>query len=453
MSHASNHTDPETESMIAAHEVIFSFIANHTGSVINDTQSVRSHIVLLVLNYLVHLFNVTLDAEGEPVDRVYREMESVDRILSYISNHKETFINDTQIEALETSFERILSFWSPIVQCVLYSTVTDIIIYALCGLGIIANTVAFHVFGKLRHKNSSTLLLRALAVMDSLFLIFSILTAKSAAKSHKIFSAKYFSPVHVAFQISAVWTSILLGINRYIVVCHPLKASRWCTIGIARKQLTIVVFLSVICVFPRFFEIQSIQVVGSNKFLASEIKPWAKNYYYHVIYRQTLFMILVVIVPLLLQLLFSIRLGVALHAARRVRREMGGGLNDGDKYVTRLILGVLVVFIICYIPRAINNVWWMVHGEGLVGCGFFLYYYGPISRILVILNSSVNCVIYIVFNPNFRKTLQNVISCRMPLICFWNRKGCNFSDMIETDIIITSIIIIILLLLLLLLLL
>ena len=428
MSHASNHTDPETESMMAAHEVIFSFIANHTGSVINDTHSVRSHIVSLVWNYWEELHNGTL----------FGTVKSVDRILSYISNYKETFINDTQIEALKTSFEYILSFLSPTVHCILYNTVTDIIIYALSSLGIIANIVAFHVFGKMGHKNSSTLLLRALAVMDSLFLIFSILTVKTSARSHIVFSTKYFRPVLFALQISAVWTSILLGINRYIVVCHPLMASRWCTIGIARKQLAIVVFLSVICVFPQFFEIQSVHVAGSSK-VSRDMKPWAKNYYYHVIYRQTLFMILVVIVPLLLQLLFSIRLGVALHAARRVRQEMGGGVNDGDKYVTRLVLGVLVVFIICYIPKAINNVSWMVHGESLVRCGFFLYYYQAISWIFVILNSSVNCVIYIVFNPNFRKTFQKFISCRIYLICSWNRKGCKYNDMRETAIIITII--------------
>ena len=40
-----------------------------------------------------------------------------------------------------------------------------------CGLGLFGNTVAFIVFSKGRHKNSVLILLRSLAVADSLYLI------------------------------------------------------------------------------------------------------------------------------------------------------------------------------------------------------------------------------------------------------------------------------------------
>ena len=386
------------DSYQSAYARIFSFVKNHTGSVINDTQDTRSHIVSLISNHIKQVSNGT----------IFDVMESVDHILSYISNHKESMMNDSRIEDVNTSFERLLSLWSQAAACVLYTNVTDIIIYAICGLGIIANIVAFHVFGKMGHKNSSTLLLRALAVMDSLFLVFSILTMKTSAQNYYTISTLYFRPVRSTSQIFAVWTSILLGINRYLVVCRPFMAPRWCTLGIARKQLAIVVCLAIIYVLPRFFAIESIQAIGGpqDKNLSITFKPWANSYYYNIIYREASFMLLVFIVPLLLQLLFSIRLGVALRNARRMRQEMGASMHNGDQYATRLVLGILIVFIVCYIPFAVNKVLWMVHDENMTRCGFFLYYYRAISRIFVVLNSSVNCLIYIIFNPHFRETLH-----------------------------------------------
>ena len=387
--------------------IIWSFITNHTGSVIiNDAQDVRSHLVSVIWNHREELINGTL----------FDVVESVEHILSCISYHEESLINDTEIEALKTAFEGILPLLSRNVGCMMYFTVMDSISYALCGLGILANTLAFNMFGKMGYKNSNTMLIRTLAVIDSLFLLLSIFTGRTSSKSYYPYALSlYIQPVRIASQIFAVWTSILLGINRYIVVCRPLMASSWCTISRVKKQLIIVLCWAVIYVIPLFFEVESTQAVGRPEYeVYVTYKPWAINYYYAVIYQNALPMIFVSIVPLLLQVLFSILIGIALLEARRRRQEMGANITNGDHYVTRLVLGVLIVFIVCYIPVTVSIVLRMVQGNNGIRCGSFLFYYHQIALIFVLLNSSVNCLIYITLNPNFRKTLRlNVVSCRI----------------------------------------
>ena len=413
------------------------------------SKSIDLNVILVILDHLHRSddpsLNVSQDAMSHRASLIWNQLEeevgnptsidilnAVDEILSSMSYHanENPYIADL-LQAIKRHRDHMSSFWSKRYDCILYNTITEIIVYAICGIGIIANTVAFNIFRKMGHKNSCTILLRALAIMDSLFLIFSLLTVKTRAKSYFTFSQMYLSPVRNAFQIFAVWTSVLLGVNRYIVVCRPFMASRWCAISATKKQLAAMMVLIVILVFPTFFEINSIQDLDGgphDKLFEITRKPWAENYYYHIIYRQALFMIVLFIAPLLLQLMFSIRLGAALNAARRVRQEMTGNIDNGDKYVTRLVLGVLVVFITCYIPMAVQNVLLMIHGKVSVSCGHALFYYRAIAEIFVKINSAVNCLLYIICNPNFRKALKNIIPCRNSNGRTWNSYECSFSD-------------------------
>ena len=61
-------------------------------------------------------------------------------------------------------------------DCIQYVFITNTIITgALCALGIMGNRMAFDIFRKIGHRNSSTTLSQALALMDSLVLLFTLL--------------------------------------------------------------------------------------------------------------------------------------------------------------------------------------------------------------------------------------------------------------------------------------
>ena len=109
-------------------------------------------------------------------------------------------------------------------------------------LGLIGNGIAFCTFGKMCNRNASTYLLRALAVVDSIYLIVFLLghgTPFSVLEAMGSFQDYFLFIISVMFDINhttTVWTILLVGVHRYIVVCHPLRAARLCTVGNARKH-------------------------------------------------------------------------------------------------------------------------------------------------------------------------------------------------------------------------
>ena len=275
---------------------------------------VRSDLVSLASNFVELVMNGTNDVTGD--------------ILTHISNHRESVMNDTDVENVRTSFACILSFYSDleksvnVTDCLLFDATILLIIGIVSGLGIIGNVASFFIFGKMAHQNSSTLLLRALAVMDSTFLLFAILVCCGNLGIYSAFSLLYFRPAFYAIQIIAVWTSVLLGVNRYIVVCRPFLDSRVCTVSNVWKQLAVVIFLSLLYAFPSFFEIETVNLEPNDDNDTTDpirFRPRAENYYYDVIYRSILNTTLLFAAPLLVQLICSIRLSITLYAARRDR--------------------------------------------------------------------------------------------------------------------------------------
>ena len=301
-------------------------------------------------------------------------------------------------------------------QCFQYIFIVNTIVSGtLCALGMTGNCIAFYIFKKIGHRNSNTLLLQALASMDSFLLLFIILCYSMNICSmdscntgyYFVYSTIFIRPLVKAAHTATVWTSVLLGINRYIVVCRPLMAATQCTVDNARKQIAIVWLISLIYACPQFFEAEVINESSRDNTTVVSIatRPWARHYHYQVIYIDISSLVLAFIVPLVLQLMLSIRLSAALYTATRAHREMSGNMSDVDKQVTRLVLGVLIVFLICHTPVAINNLLWMVQGGILVCCGDYLFYYQQIALMFMVLNSALNCFIYIVLNATFRRTL------------------------------------------------
>ena len=448
MSHISNHTESVTgdsiiETFISAYMLIIPYITNLTESVINETNvhdDIR-HVTSFIANHRIILFNGTtteLEVVGNSISRLSEYIVKHNKLMnatytdgvatsfadmaSFVLNHAESMGNSSQNEfifmkhLISTLIRRRSRFVCNGPECII-----SIIGGVVGGIGIIGNVVAFNVFGMMGHENVIIVLLRALAMTDSTFLLLAIIhtTLCDLHRGCYVVSNLYFRPAFIAAQITTVWTSVLLGINRYIVVCRPFMASRWCTLNVARKQLVVVVFLALMYALPRFFEGEKDEQIVSfalNVSFSREtfvFKPWAKNYYYMIIYQDLLYMISLFVAPMLLQLILSIRLGATLYAARRERQEMGANVSNGDKYVTHLVFCVLIAFLICYTPVAINSMLWMAHGKITMGGNTFLHYFQPIALAFAVLNSSVNCMIYVTVNPTFRKTLTNMLFRRM----------------------------------------
>ena len=78
-----------------------------------------------------------------------------------------------------------------------------------------------------------------------------------------------------------------------------------------------------------------------------------------------------------------------------------------DTRVTSMVLALLAVFLVCHIIWWIKNFLFMLLPHTFFHTMWFHYaVFG--SDIILVLNSSVNCLIYFVHISEFRRTLQKI---------------------------------------------
>ena len=310
-------------------------------------------------------------------------------------------------------------------DCTLYNIVTNTIIIGLLGpFGLIGNILAFVTFGRIAKQNAFTVLFRALAIADTLLLlsfmsyyvpvaIESYISVQVVTESytnssfpllHKahIYAKRHAFPAALTAQAITVWISVLLAINRHTAICKPLKAPSLCTVSNARKQLCSVLGLSLVLMSPRFVE-TFIKIENNEEDL--HYRPWAQQSWYPYL-SWTVFMLFFYIIPFGVILILGIKAIIALRSTKGepIRRHTQN--DKSDNHVTRLVLVIILVFLICQTPALVNTILGIILSDDSNVCGRFRFYFYKIANIFVILNSSINCVIHIVFNRTFRETLR-----------------------------------------------
>ena len=319
--------------------------------------------------------------------------------------------------------------------CKLYSFVVYTLIVGLfCVVGLIGNSVTFFVFLKDKLKTSTSFLFQGISVIDSFLLltvfpIYCIPPFVDYTDWYKNYydygyaiALVYVFPLAFIAQTATVWATVLVALNRYIAVCKPYAAARLCTVRQAKVQLSAVLIGSVLYNITKFAEIRldSEQVAavdgnGTSSAAKGALLPQytdlGQNMFYLIIYGNIFYLIFMLSLPLLMLTILNIRLMRALKELSRKRAEMQSARQQQDNNVTLVLIVVIIVFTICQSPALATQILWNILSDSARDCGGFQYYFSRISNLLVIVNSSVNFVIYYSFNTRFRQVLRQLMPC------------------------------------------
>jgi len=132
----------------------------------------------------------------------------------------------------------------------------------LAVMGVVGNIVSFFVLCHMRKSKlrAVTTMLQALAVSDTLVLVFGLLARSLrmviGRRYTPILNLMYpwLMPIIYILRLANIWLTVWLTFDRYIAVCHPLHAQRLCTTKKTSIQILGVSLLSVLFSLPRFFE-------------------------------------------------------------------------------------------------------------------------------------------------------------------------------------------------------
>ncbi|CAL1676797.1 unnamed protein product [Lasius platythorax] len=149
---------------------------------------------------------------------------------------------------------------------------SDFIVYGifinLIGLfGIFGNAISMIILSRPQMKSSINYLLIGLARCDTVLIIIAVLIYGLPAISTYtglLFDYKfivypkiirYLYPLACIAQFVTVYLTLTVTLERYIAVCHPLKARSFCTYGRAQVAVVVIVIFAFIYNLPKFWEI------------------------------------------------------------------------------------------------------------------------------------------------------------------------------------------------------
>ncbi|OAD62574.1 Allatostatin-A receptor [Eufriesea mexicana] len=281
------------------------------------------------------------------------------------------------------------------------------IFFGMIGiLGLVGNSLVVIVVAANPGMRSTTnILIINLAVADLLFVIFCIpFTATDFVLPYWPFGNIWCKMVQYLIIVTAyasVYTLVLMSLDRYLAVVHPISSMSWRTENHAIIAICIAWAMIFALSTPAFFvHGEDTNDSSSSNLTACRILPeysWPSF--------QMTFFLMSYLLPLMLICYFYVCMLIRLWRGDRVSAEG----RRGRKRVTRLVFVVVGVFAFCWCPIQVI----------LVTKSFNVYplklatiMFQIASHILAYTNSCVNPILYAFLSDSFRKAFRKIIYCR-----------------------------------------
>ena len=194
------------------------------------------------------------------------------------------------------------------------------------------NMLTIIILTKRAMRSSTNYYLTALAIWDSVVLICSLMmiglqelpNMENYTFSVYPYVVSYLYPLALIAQTATIWLTVSFTVERYIAVCHPLKAASMCTLSRAKIVIAGVSVGSTIYNIPRWFDYRP-----GYKYIPSEnltrLFPlrtsFSQNEIYLEVYFSWLYVPIMCIVPLLV---LSVLNTFLIQAVRRFQTSAQG---------------------------------------------------------------------------------------------------------------------------------
>ena len=135
-----------------------------------------------------------------------------------------------------------------------------------------------------------------------------------------------------------------------------------------------------------------------------------ERFWYDMFYETILYFTIIYVIPFPALIAMTYTLMRSLKTIKDKRDQMSSQTKghsrreEGD--LTRTMIAVVVVYIICQTPNPIRRGLLGIVHPSQTKCGYFYYYYHPLSTCILIINSAVNFILYYVYGRRFRLTFH-----------------------------------------------
>lgn len=298
----------------------------------------------------------------------------------------------------------------------------------LCVIGLMGNCLTMSVLRRdASIKSTVSVLMQALAAADSFYLVtcLGFQTVDTLCYSTDLVPALmlvypsiqlYVYALASTAQTAAVWLVVVITVERFFAICRPFSVLSNRT----TSEVKVVVLLTFVVAFvyssPRFFEIDAPQCywnVCRRRFeWMSDHSALRKDRVYRIVYRTGAYFVLRLFGPFTTIVALNGMLIAKMRSHRKLHASLMSTSRLNNDSVTMLLLSMVAVFLICQFPDFIVRL--AVLASDTMSVDFDSAYPTVLCNALLTVNSSVNCLVYCVSGPRFRRILRR-------LICGWIR--------------------------------
>ncbi|TRY69570.1 hypothetical protein TCAL_07634 [Tigriopus californicus] len=316
-----------------------------------------------------------------------------------------------------------------------WSTICEGILSVIVGIcGLMGNGATIAVLSRPAFKETFHKLLVCLSLFDSLFigsglLIYAIRAHKlyldGPTEVHYLFILLY--PMANISLYGSIYVTMAISIERYLGVCYPVQSR-------TRPRRHLIIYLIPVVLFavgfnlPKAFETKVVEVQDGNnhtRFQAMNSNFSTNTNYTHY-YKVWSNLIVTTVIPLSVLIFCNVGIFVTL---RKSRKSMFGVSNQRRQTVQQknenglaiILVGIVLVFMVCHASRFFLAFYHVSVSETTQRCleseprnadsepPEWLYIVSAINHLMLMINSSVNFLIYCAVGSRFR----NALTCRL----------------------------------------
>ncbi|XP_057892416.1 thyrotropin-releasing hormone receptor-like [Melospiza georgiana] len=310
--------------------------------------------------------------------------------------------------------------------------VTILLVLLICGVGIAGNAMVVLVVLRTKHMVTPTnCYLVSLAVADLIVLLAAGLPNISEVVASWVYGyagclcITYLQ--YLGINISA-WSIAAFTVERYIAICHAIKAQLLCTVSRARRIIaSLWLFTSLYCLMW-FFLVDTTQVTFSDGAQVICGYRVSRNLYMPIYFLDfAVFYVIplglaTVLYGLIARILFvsplpgtpqqqqqqhsslgSVHLGSSLRLSCRGTR----GALSSRRQVTKMLAVVVALFAVLWLPYRT-----LVVVNSFVDPPYLNTWFLLFCRLCIYLNSAINPIIYNLMSQKFRAAFRKLYKCQ-----------------------------------------
>uniref|UniRef100_A0A6A7G2Q3 FMRFamide receptor-like n=1 Tax=Hirondellea gigas TaxID=1518452 RepID=A0A6A7G2Q3_9CRUS len=287
-----------------------------------------------------------------------------------------------------------------------------ILLNSVGGMGLVGNILSVMILSRPNMRSSINCCFVGLSTFDSILLTTSILMFGLTAVTEYTGHLQWYQrdvfpwvtlvayPLGIVAQTGSVYLTVTVTVERYVAVCHPLKARSLCTFGRAKIYVGAVALFSLLYNLPRFAEVTYKRCnVDGVEFTTVVMTDLRRSASYIQIYITWLYLVVMYLLPFISLLVFNAFIYKQVRLANLEMQHLSR-LQKKELSLAVMLLVVVIVFFFCNVLAFIVSVLELFQ--------IAINELTILNNFLVTVNSSVNFIIYCIFGQKFRRLFLQI---------------------------------------------